>query len=478
MRPACRWLPVLLFATAGTAAQPAPDLSRLPAPLAAQIQGLEALAADLTARGAADGKRAEVHGTLGHFYFYYELHGAADDAYAQAAALAPADFRWAYYRAVAAADGGAPEQAARDLERALALTPPSPTAKAAALTRLGNLLLELGEPARGVERFEAALAIDSELAAAWDGLGRARLAAGESRAAIAPLERALALQPQASLVHYSLGRAYLAAGDRDAARQHLELWGEQRVELPDPLMDRLGQTTALSSYTLILALAADREALPDRRFFRFGLGTLETIAGAHDHLAQALDTWPAERRQADRTARARLFHVLGGLAGIAGRHTEAAAHHATALEMLPDLHSARAERARELLAAGEKAAAHAELTRLFAAGMEPLDPSLLDARLTLARLDLEAGEPARALAGFATVAELSPGTARAHVGAAAARLLLKRFGQAVAGLEDALPRVAGEDREAVEELLARLRQGGPEVAEDPDRVAALVASVL
>lgn len=454
---------------------PRPDLSRVEPVLATQIEGLAELVRTQEAQGLPPEPRAESWGTLGHLYFYYGFLDAAADAYANAGALAPADPRWPYHRGVVASDRGEPARALEHFDSVLERMAGNPPA----LVRSGRAALELDQPRIAAARFARATELVPDWAAAWEGLGRARLRLGELDEAVEALQRAVELQPRATTIHMPLAQALRrrgAPGDLDAARAHLDRWGDVKVTMPDPYMDRMGQATALSSYGLVHGLAPRRSEFPDLKYFRFALGTLEGVRGAAERLSQDLQSWPAERRDADAVARARLHYVLGGVAGSAGRAEDAANHYATALELLPDLHHARAERAAELVRLGRRDEALAELERLFGATLsdtEIRDPSFVEARLLWAKL-LVRDAPARAREQFDRVTELRPDGPEPWLGAAAARLLTGDRPGAEETLQRGLRTVTDPaGRDALESVLRRWRDASPEAS-----VEALLEGVL
>ncbi len=448
---------------------PSPDLSRTEPALTTQIEGLEDLIENLEGQGAPAPQRAEAWGTLGHLYYYYGFMDAAADAYANAQALVPREPRWPYHRGVVAADRGKPERAVEHFAAVLERSPDLPPA----LVRLGRAELALNRPAAAAGRFARAAELAPGLAAAWEGLGRARLRLGELDGAVSAFETALQLQPRATAMHFPLAQALRRRGqpgDLEAARGHLDEWGDVKVSLTDPYMERMGQATALSSYGLVRSLAAQREEFPDLKYFRFALGTLEGLRGAAERISRDLRGWPAERREADAVTRARLYYVLGGLAGQGGRPEEAVNLYGQALGLLPGLDAARVERARELVELGRRDEAKNELERVFGGTLPEVqerDPSFVEGRLLLAKLLLAAGESGRAEKHFERVTVHRPDSPEPWLGAAAARLLEGRRGEATETLERSLETVTDPaGRETLADLLARWREAPPEATPD------------
>jgi tetratricopeptide (TPR) repeat protein len=85
----------------------------------------------------------------------------------------------------------------------------------------GDSNLRNNKTAEAKANYEAVLVHDANNAAALTGLGRVALENGEPAAAIEPLSKAIAADPKYALGHASLGRAYAQTSDWTKAADHL-----------------------------------------------------------------------------------------------------------------------------------------------------------------------------------------------------------------------------------------------------------------
>lgn len=450
---------------------PRPDLSEMEPGLVRQIEGVSEVVEELLRSGGDRNQLLAAYGALGHLYAYYEVSDAARVCYENGRRLAPEDFRWPYYLGWLQGDLGEDEEALQLFLEAHRLAPRDvPT-----LVRLGNLELDLDDPDQAVGYFRQALDIEPDLAAGWWGLGRVAALRGEHREAIRAFEKTLELEPEAGVVHYALAQSLRAVGDLEAARESLGRYNRGKVRFPDPLVDRIGETSALSSLDLVRSLAARRDAFPDLKFLSYTLAFLADMQGATDHLAKELATWPAERREADRLQRARLYYALGGLLVHQGEQAEAMQHFRTALELAPDLDDARIKLANGLAREGrfseavealsavlerepnntaallKRAASWMGLERWGEAAkdlrrLERSDPSSHEVEYRLAVCLERLGRPEEALPRYQAAGRLDPEPERAaRARLQAADLLLRRGseGEAAEELDRALELVPG-----------------------------------
>jgi len=458
---------------------PDPDLDRLDPRLAQQLEEL----GDLVRRRLATADPAELaatFATLGHLYTYYEMSAPALTCYENAHRLEPDNPDWAFYLGFLLKDLGESRRAVELFEEVLQSEP----GDLASLVRLGELHLEADRPAAAETTYRRVLDVDPRSAAGWYGLGRVAARRGDHEQAVRHFEKTLELQPAADLAYYSLGQSLRRLGRIDEAREALARRGSGKPRFPDPRVDRLRDTTTLSTLQLVRALAADREGFPDEKYLNYTLSQLASLDGAVEHFEQVLRAWP-EGREADRVERARLHYALGGLLVNKERPEEAIEHLRTALELLPDLTDARVKLANALARNRRFEEAVTELTRVLeeqpdhaqvrlkraAAAMalgrwqqaaddlfalERRDPNNFEVQGRLAATLERLGRIREAVSRFRAAARLDPSgerAAQAHV--QAATLLLR---------EGALREALAELRRAVEldpgHLDARLTLAG------------------
>ena len=124
----------------------------------------------------------------------------------------------------AAKDSHAIEEASREFERELALSPENAVAE----FELGEIAREHGQPDKAREHLLRAVRHNPDFFEAQIAIGRLFLKEGKSREAIAHLDVAARLDPRDKLSHYLLGSAYKSLGDPDAARRELDLYRKLR----------------------------------------------------------------------------------------------------------------------------------------------------------------------------------------------------------------------------------------------------------
>jgi tetratricopeptide (TPR) repeat protein len=401
---------------------PTPDLSQAePAVKQTLGEARQNLVTALEAPGITDRELADAFGATGGFYLAYRLWEAAEPCYANAAALAPDDYRWPYYLGYRFAQDSRLEQAVGGYERALALRPDYLPAR----VRLGLAYLELGRPEKADALFQQALADPGLRPSALFGLGQAAFARGDAAAAVQRFEAALAESPDASRIHYPLAMAYRSLGQVDEARTHLGQRGDGEPKVPDPLVDELsgllkGTRTlyyrgieAVRNGQFDVGVAAFSEALtrePENVNARVTLARARYLTGdrqaARRELDEALSRKPDHDlglflrgvladedgepavavdyyRRAVQAApdHAGAHHYLGNALMRDGRYREAADHYGAAVRALPKNMTARLMEALALVRAGDHGVAR---ERLEVAVVEIPDDSML--RMALARL--------------------------------------------------------------------------------------------
>jgi tetratricopeptide (TPR) repeat protein len=120
----------------------------------------------------------------------------------------------------ASKDQRATDEAAREFERELALSPENATAE----FELGEIAREHGQPDKARQHLLRAVHYNPDFFEAQIALGRLLLKENKAREAIVHLEVAARLEPRAKLSHYLLASAHKSLGDQDAARRELDLY--------------------------------------------------------------------------------------------------------------------------------------------------------------------------------------------------------------------------------------------------------------
>lgn len=375
-----------------------PNLEHLEAAVAAQIgQSLDLLESLRRDSEVSPQQLAEAFGDTGRLFHAYDIEEQATTCYANAARLAPGDFRWTYYRAVLDQATGRLEAAISGYRRALELAP----RYLASLVHLGEAYLAAHRLDEAQAVLEEALELAPSDAAARASLGQIALSKKDYAAAVEHLEAALAATPDANRLHHPLGLAYRGLGEMDKARHHLGLRGKVGVRPADPLIDSLAELKVGERVFL----------LRGRLAFRSGR-YLEAAAA----FQAALDAQPESVR-----ARVNLASALAQ----AGRRDEAIAHFRRALELEPENRAAHFNLGVLLVQAGSHAAAADSLAAAVA-----LDPDDAEASLELARVEGRLGRLEPAVRHAARAVELDPANEDARL--LEAQLLVRHGRYAVA----------------------------------------------
>jgi tetratricopeptide (TPR) repeat protein len=217
---------------------------------------------------------AERVGRLGRVLQAWEQWDAAHQAYGRAQALAPRVFEWHYLDAVVTGRRARPDEAAVQLEAALAVTPDYLPAR----LKLAEARFDAGNLDDAQRLFSALTDPDCAPAVAF-GLGRIAAAQGRHDAAVEYLQRAIALFPEFGAAHYALARSYLALGRREEAQTALERharFGARWPALADPV------------FAAVAALRDDPGALLQRGVKLADAGDADAAIAAHE-AAVAID---------------------------------------------------------------------------------------------------------------------------------------------------------------------------------------------
>lgn len=262
-------------------------------------------AARLLADGTTPARElAQAYGRLGSLYHVHGLEAAAEAAYANARALEPGRFRWAYSAAWLAAGGGRAGEALKRFREARDLDPDyGPLA-----LRMGEAWLALGRLDAARTALENAALRPGLRARALYQLAQVDLLERRPRAAIPRLREVLELEPAADAAHYPLARALRGAGDDEAARRHMAARGDVLPRARDPLVTEL-------------------EALGEGSRQHFAAGLEGNYAAAAGAFAQGLALEPGNHHA--RVSHARALYL-------AGEAQAARDELATVLERAPD----------------------------------------------------------------------------------------------------------------------------------------------
>ena len=305
-----------------------------------------------------------------------DVHGFPREAlpcYRRAAQLAPGDFRWPYYEALALANLAPPESAAAfaafaAFERARALAPDYAPLE----VRYGDALAAAGETDRAAAAYRRAAELDPGLAHAELGLARLAAARGDLDAALAAARRAVQSSPRFGEAHGLLADLLRRRGDAEEGAAELER--ARRLPATTPLADPAYNALAAEGVSSFWAQRRGRAYLERGEAQR-----------AVDELEQALRAAP----------RAEIHDDLGLALQQLGRFAAAAEHHRAALALRPGFAAAAVHLGEALAGGGDLPGAIAAEERAVA-----LDPASTAAALDLGTLELRAGRRGAAAAAF------------------------------------------------------------------------------
>jgi tetratricopeptide (TPR) repeat protein len=238
------------------------------------------------ARDVSPAALAAGYGQLGRVLQAYGLNGPAAEAYRAAQDLAPAEFAWPYYLGHVHRLQGDVQAAAGDFQRAVSLRKDDVNA----LLALSQVRLQRGEAAEAERLARRVLLLHPDLAAGHVMLAEVAMTRRQMAAAALSYERALRLQPEATTLHQPLAVAYRALGKPDLAERHLARRGNGKVEVADPLLQRIvalrrGVEADLEEGQ---AAAARRDFQTAADAFRRAVTAAPDDARAHANLGAAL----------------------------------------------------------------------------------------------------------------------------------------------------------------------------------------------
>jgi tetratricopeptide (TPR) repeat protein len=213
-----------------------PDLSRMDPSVQEQVrQGYQSMLDIVKKPGATDEERGRAYGNVGMLLQAGEYYDAAEPAYLNAQALMPQEPRWPYFLAHLYKSEGNTAKSIELFNRVLEISPNDvPT-----MIWLGRGYLDQGQADKAKPLFERARQLAPQVPSVLVGLGQAALARRDFARAASTLEEALKIDPSLQSVHSPLAMAYRGLGDAAKAEEHLKLWKNTEVLVPDPFRQEL-----------------------------------------------------------------------------------------------------------------------------------------------------------------------------------------------------------------------------------------------
>ena len=196
---------------------------------------------------------AEAVGLLAMNLQTYDQHESAAKFYALASSLAPQEFRWIYYLAVATASAGKHSEAVNLFREALKINPEHlPTQ-----IRIADSLLAAGIIIESKKFYEAA-SLRGKFSQVFYGLGRISVLQNNREKALEYFQNAISISPEYGIAHYALGILYRDVGKIELAKEHLALsqkFQYVRPRFDDPLMAAIAELNASAATQLKLGVA-------------------------------------------------------------------------------------------------------------------------------------------------------------------------------------------------------------------------------
>jgi len=431
-----------------------PDLARMDPPVQAQVKQRYATLMEKKKAGASGDELGTAYGEYAMLLQAAEYYEAAEPAYLNAQDLMPGDARWPYYLGHLYKSIGQTEKSIQSFERALQRNP----SEIATLIWLGRLYLEQGKPDEAEPLFERAAQLPPRNVAVMAGLGQAALARRDYQRAVTVLEEALAFDPGAASIHSPLANAYRGLGDSAKAEEHLKLWRNTDLVVPDRLRADLDMSIESGlSYELrgVRALEA-RDFKAAEELFRKGV----QLAPANTALGRSLR------------------HKLGTALVLQGDVDGAMARFEEVAKLAPadglDEASAKANYSLGVVHASSGEMNQA-IQRLTAA--VKYNPNYAEALMALGDTLRRSGRIEASLKPYADVVRINPRSAEARFAYALALVRLRRYRDAKAWLEESarvLP-----DRPELSHALARILAAAPDdTVRDGARAMALVQELM
>lgn len=414
-----------------------PDLARMDPPVQAQVKQRYATLMEKKQAGASGDELGNAYGEYAILLQAAEYYEAAEPAYLNAQDLMPRDMRWPYYLGHLYKSIGQTQTSIQSFERSLDRDP----SEIATLIWLGRLYLEQGQPDVAERMFERAAQLPPRNPATLAGLGQTALARRDYQRAVTVLEEALALDPSAASIHSPLANAYRGLGDIAKAEEHLKLWRNTDLLVPDRLRAELDMSIESGlSYELrgVRALEA-RDFKAAENFFRRGVELTPPNTALGRSLRHKLGT--ALVLQGDVNGAMARFEEVAKLAPAQGLD-ESSAKANYSLGVV-------------LASSGQTTAAIQRLTAAV-----KYNPNYAEALMALGDTLRRSGRIEASLEPYADVVRINPRAAEARFAYAMALVRLRRYRDAKAWLEDST-RIQ-PDRPELSHALARLLAAAPD----------------
>lgn len=407
-------------------------------------------------RLAQDPRDAERWGRFGMLCEANGIIGAARNAYAAATSIQGSDAKWWYRLAYVQVRGGHPDDAIRNVRRAIELSPDY----APAHRRLGLWLLDRGDTDGAERAFARAGEIEPNEVSSAVGMARVHLQRLQDQQAVDVLERALAKTPGDRYSMQLLGTAYRRLGRVDEAEYALTVGMMGEPAWPDPWTDemlqyRRGFAVRLKDATqyfmagqlaqAIALLQQLRQERPDDIALLNHLGEVYVAGGRAGEGVAILEQVVARDPQR--------FEAYVNLAsGYLNQNDLARASAAAdrAIALNPALGRAHETKGLILWRRGDERAA---LDSLRAALRS--DPRDVRALVWTGMLEMNLARPADALESFGRATRLDPTRVEAWVGIANATMTMGAWDRAAAALQHATQ--LAPDAAAVKQAADRLR---------------------
>jgi tetratricopeptide (TPR) repeat protein len=431
-----------------------PTLTRVDPSVQEQLKQRYATLTEKRNAGASGDELGTAYGEYAMLLQAAEYYEAAEPAYLNAQDLMPGDVRWPYYLGHLYKSIGQTDKSIQSFERARDRGP----SEIATLIWLGRLYLEQGKPDLAEPLFERAAQLPPRNVAVIAGLGQTALARRDYQRAVTLLEEALAFDPGAASIHSPLANAYRGLGESAKAEEHLKLWRNTDILVPDRLRADLDMSLESGlSYELrgVRALEA-RDFKAAENFFRKGVQLTPSTSPLGRSLRHKLGT---------------ALVLQGDVAGAMARFEEVA-------KLAPadgfDEASAKANYSLGVMMASSGQTNQA-IQRLTAA--VKYNPNYAEALMALGDTLRRSGRIEASLKPYADVVRINPRSSEARFAYAMALVRLRRYRDAKGWLEESariLP-----DRPELSHALARILAAAPDdTVRDGARAMALVQELM